>query len=434
MLHLLFDWIYHLGDLLLQRGWNPTLVKIMSGLSVLLVLVAAAFGIYWLVRSIFHVVLTRIKRRKGGMWADVLLKRQTLSFICYFILVNVYKKAVPFIFDELDAWIPFMNKVFSLLALYFALRMVLGIMWTIYDFRKAVSPERTVALKGLIQFAGILIYFVSAIIAVSILVNKDPLVFIGGLSAASAVLMLVFKDSITGLVAGVQIQRNDMVRIGDWITMPSQGVDGNVVDISLTTVKVQNFDLTIVTVPTYALISQSVQNWRGIQQSESRRMQREIYVDLTTIHFCTAQMFEKFKGLKLLLPYLQEEEGKVAADASAKGVPAWDCVNAYCPTNVEVLMKYLELYLRNHPHIRKGEGFTLLVRQLPAQDVGMPIQIYCYTDTSAWVGHEAIVTGIMTHVAAMMPFFELNVYERSAQVDTRKVDVRASSYDYATKQ
>ena len=415
MLHFLFDWIYHLGGLLESNGWNPALVKGLSGLSVLLVLVAAAIGIYWLVRWVFWFLLVRVRRHGAGLWAEVLLKRKTLSLVCYFVLVLVYKKAIPFIFDELSSWIPFMDKVFSLLALYFAMRMLISVLWTIYDLRKAVSFERTVAMKGLIQFVGILVYFLSGIVAVSIIVDKNPLVFIGGLSAASAVLMLVFKDSITGLVAGVQIQRNDMVRIGDWITMPAQGVDGNVMDISLTTVKVQNFDLTILTIPTYSLISQPVQNWRGIQLADSRRMKREIHLDLTTIRFCTAGMFEDFKRMRILQPYLQAEESKVKADAQEKGAEEWDGANAYCPTNAEVWMKYVELYLRHHPRIRKKKDFTLLVRQLPFEEVGMTVEIYCYTDTSQWVAHEAIVTSIMNHVVAVLPLFGLGIYQRQGQ-------------------
>lgn len=443
MLHNLFEWVNRTGGLLVARGWDVRWVKVLGNLFVVLVLIAAAFAIYWIVRIVFRKILLGIKRRNGGYWPEVLLKRRILSHICYFILVTIYLKAVPYIFEGIPSWIPFVGTVLRLFALYFALRVVLGFIWSIYDIKQANRTDRPVAVKGLLQFITIVVYFISAIIAISIIVGKSPLVFIGGLSAASAVLMLVFKDSITGLVAGVQMSHNDMVRIGDWITMPSQGVDGNVIDISLTTVKVRNFDLTIVTVPTYALITQSVQNWRGIQQSDSRRMQRNIYIDITTIRFCTPEMWEKFRKV----PYLESlfEDVPLSSDeptarafpaspAAATGISssgpsnpgsgAKDGVRPKDPgmTNVEVFMRYLEAYLGQHPHIRHSGEYTLLVRQLVVEDVGMPVQIYCYTDTSAWVKHEAIVTQVMAHAMAVVPLFELNVYQRTGQEDPRQLN------------
>ena len=298
--------------------------------------------------------------------------------------------------------------------MYFFLRALTGVIWTIFDIRQATIVNKTVAMKGLIQFITVIVYFIGGIVAVAILANKQPLAFIGGLSAASAVLMLVFKDSIVGLVAGVQISLNDMVRIGDWITMPSQGVDGNVTDISLTTVKVQNFDLTIISMPTAALISQSVQNWRGLQISGGRRIQRSIYVDFTSISFCDEAMLEKFGQIDLLHDSI--EAGKTGKNAAGTAVRAG-------LTNVDVFMRYTEAYLRNHPRIHHEADFTLLVRQLPAGDEGLPIQVYCFTVTPEWLAYEAIASEVMSHLLAMLPFFGLRVYQRSAHPDTRSLEV-----------
>ncbi len=414
MLHFLFDWIHDASDYLLGKGWNEVWVKFLSGLFILAILAVAAVAVYWLVRVLLKKSLEFFYRRHRKAWMSVLLKRQTFNYVCYFLICAFYANTVSYMFQELPTWIPFMSKVFKLVSLYFALRGLNSILWTVFDLRQEATSDKTVALKGLLQFVSILVYFIGGIIAVSILANKSPLVFIGGLSAASAVLMLVFKDSITGLVAGVQISSNDMVRLGDWITMPSLGVDGNIIDISLTTVKVQNFDLTILTIPTSALITQSVQNWRGLQMAGSRRIQRNLYVDLSSIRFCDEALVEKSSRLPLLRAYLDKQK---ESRRDAKGL--------FAMTNVEVFMKYVEAYLQAHPRIRHEESFTLLVRQLPAEDVGMPIQIYCFANTPDWVAYEAIATEVIAHVVAVMPFFGLKAYQRSAQVDNREFQPEA---------
>ena len=414
MLRFLFDWIHDASDYLIQHGWNESLVDFLSGIFILAVLAASASVVYWVVRIILKKILKAAYRRHPKAWIEVLLKRQTLSFICYFLLCLFYSKGIAYMFSELPAWIPFVTKVLKLFSLYFFLRALTGVIWTIFDIRQATILNKTVAMKGLIQFITVIVYFIGGIVAVAILANKQPLAFIGGLSAASAVLMLVFKDSIVGLVAGVQISLNDMVRIGDWITMPSQGVDGNVTDISLTTVKVQNFDLTIISMPTAALISQSVQNWRGLQISGGRRIQRSIYVDFTSISFCDEAMLEKFGQIDLLHDSI--EAGKTGKNAAGTAVRAG-------LTNVDVFMRYTEAYLRNHPRIHHEADFTLLVRQLPAGDEGLPIQVYCFTVTPEWLAYEAIASEVMSHLLAMLPFFGLRVYQRSAHPDTRSLEV-----------
>ncbi len=408
MLHALFVWIKSIADLLVANGWNATLVRLLSALFIVAVLVAAAWGIYWFVRFVFHKILMGIKRKRHKTWPEIFIRRKLLHYFCYFLLSVLYLKMVPYIFEELPAWIPFMHKLFSLVVLVFAMRVATGILWVFYDLYKVKLREQPIAMKGLIQFICIGVYFCSAIIAISILVDKSPLVFIGGLSAASAVLMLVFKDSITGLVAGVQLARNDMVRIGDWITMPAQGVDGTVIDISLTTVKVKNFDLTVIMVPAYLLITQSVQNWRGLNVSGGRRIMRSVNIDITTVQVCTPAMLQAFAEIPALKDFI---------------VPIMNDAVTLPLTNVEVYMKYMESYLRRHPGIQQDADFYLLVRQLPAEDIGLPVQIYCYANTPVWKDYEAIATQIMSHALAILPAFSLGIYERTGQNDARQLDM-----------
>lgn len=423
MMHNLFMWIERMASLLVDRGWNAAWVRVLSTLFILLVLVGAAVAIYWIVRIVFRKILLTIKRRHGGYWPDVFLRRNLLSYVSYLFLVIVYGKAVPYIFEPIPDWIPFVTKILKLAGLYFVMSSAISSMWAVYDIRRAGKAETAVASKGLLQFVSIGIYFISAIVALSIIFNKAPGVLLGGLGAASAVLMLIFKDSITGLVAGVQISHNDMVRIGDWITMPSQNVDGDIIDISLTTVKVRNFDLTIVSIPTYMLITQSVQNWRGIKMASSRRMMKLIHIDLTSIRFCTAEEWERFAKMELLSPLFRmvgAESGKEIQAAEGESVVA--VPRNETMTNVEVYMFYLEAYLRAHPHIRKGSDFSLMVRQMTVEDMGLPLQIYCFTDTCVWDKHEAIMSQITAYATAMVPYFGLSCYQRTAQPDNRQLD------------
>lgn len=421
-MHKLFVWIEQMSDLLVGKGWNLTWVKVLSTLFILVVLASAAVAIYWIVRIVFRKVLVAIKRKQGGYWPDVFLRRKLLSYISYLFLVIVYSKAVPYIFEPIPDWIPFVNKVMKLAGVYFVMQSVISIIWAVYDIRRAGRAETTVASKGLLQFVSIAIYFISAIVALSVIFNKAPGVLLGGLGAASAVLMLIFKDSITGLVAGVQISHNDMVRIGDWITMPSQNVDGDIIDISLTTVKVRNFDLTIVSIPTYMLITQSVQNWRGIKLASSRRMMKLLHIDLTSIRFCTPENWETFRQMEYLAPLFRVETGLLEpADDGSMPESCWVPKNNTM-TNLEVYMFYMTAYLRSHPRIRKGDGFTLMVRQMTIDDMGLPIQIYCFTDTCVWEEHEAIMNQITAYATAMVPLFGLNCYQRTAQPDNRQLE------------
>lgn len=408
MLHALFVWLNEISQRLIAKGWNTAWVNFLSGLFIVAVLIAAALGIYWVVRIVLRNILSLVKRKKRAYWPEVFLKRKVINYLCYLVLAVIYKKLLPYIFEQLPAWIPAANKLMGLVVLLLSMRLITGLLWVFYDLFRRKMVEQPIAMKGLIQFICIGVYFCSAIIAISILVDKSPLVFIGGLSAASAVLMLVFKDSITGLVAGVQLARNDMVRIGDWITMPAQGVDGTVIDISLTTVKVKNFDLTVIMVPAYLLITQSVQNWRGLTVSGGRRIMRSVYIDITTLRICTPEMLEKFGGIDLLQDFF------VGRAAETVDTPL---------TNVEVYMQYMEAYLRRHPKVKTGPDFYLLVRQLPAEDIGLPVQIYCYTSTPVWIEYEAIASQIMAHALAILPVFGLGIYERSAQSDSRTADV-----------
>ena len=255
----------------------------------------------------------------------------------------------------------------------------------------------------------------AAIILVSVLINESPLLLLSGLGAITAVLLLVFKDTILSLVASVQLTTNDMLRVGDWITMPSMNADGDVIDISLHTVKVQNFDKTIVTVPTHRLVSDSYANWRGMAESGGRRIKRSIHLDHNLIRFLSDDEVEDLKRFKILQPYLAAKSDEVAR-WNAENLLGEDApVNARRLTNVGTFRAYILAYLKWHPRI--DENFTLLVRQLPSGTEGLPIELYCFTNTTVWHEYESIQADIFDHLLAIAPEFGLRTFQKPSGLD-----------------
>ena len=410
ILKYLIGLVSRFGLMLTEAGWKPAFVRVATTLAVLICVGLAAWAVYFLVRVILSKIVRVIAARHKNRIGEILVHRHVIRYTSYLILCLVFNAVVPYVFEEVPAWIPFLQKLLSIGVLWFAVRIVTGSLWCIVDYQAGNPQGRPRSYKGLVQFAAIVVYFLGGIILLSILLNKSPLVFIGGLGAASAVLMLIFKDSILGLVAGAQLSYNDIVRIGDWITMSKFGADGTVIDITLTTVKVQNFDLTVTTIPAYNLISDSVVNWRSMSDSKHRRIQRSFNIDMTGIRFCEPGFVEHLAAVEYLAEFIEPYragEGRQAEQPKG-GL-----------TNVFLFRRYIEFYLRNHPAIESKEDYTLMVRQLSISDSGLPIQVYCFTRTSEWKEYETIQAELFDHILAMAPVFGLSVFERSAQVDAR---------------
>lgn len=420
ILKFLIDLIARFGQLLTNAGWPLGLVRLTTTLAVLCCVALFVWGLYWLVRVVLSKIVRAVANKYQNRIGDILVGRHVIRHTSYLLICIIFNAAIPSIFDEFPGWITPLQKLLAIATLWFVVRILTGILWCIVDYQAVRQQNKQRSIKGLVQFANIIVYFLGAIILLSILLNKSPLVFIGGLGAASAVLMLIFKDSILGLVAGVQLSYNDIVRIGDWITMSKFNADGTVVDITLTTVKVQNFDLTITTIPAYNLISDSVVNWRSMSDSKHRRIQRAINIDITGIRFCEpaflAHLAQEEALAAFMSPYMHLPE---RAAEGAEAAPDAVRLPHGGLTNVYLFRKYIEFYLRRHPNIESAPSYTLMVRQQPMEDYGLPIQIYCFTRTSEWVTYEAVQSDVFDHLLAMAPVFGLAVFERTAQPDTR---------------
>ena len=276
-----------------------------------------------------------------------------------------------------------------------------------------ISKDRPI--QGFLQLFKIFMYVAGAIIIVSIAIGRSPLVLLGGFGALTAVLMLVFKDTILSVVASIQIASNDMIRVGDWVEMPGYGADGDVIEIALHTVKIQNWDKTVTTVPTHAFISDWFRNWRYMSESGGRRIKRDLLIDQSTIGFLTEEQVEGFRRFDLLRDYLSGKEAEISE--ANRPVDGEDPVNARRLTNVGTLRAYIYRYLRNHPLI--NQEMTLLVRQREPTADGLPIQIYCFTATTVWAQYEDIQSDIFDHILAIVPEFGLRVFQHPSGEDVR---------------
>ena len=298
--------------------------------------------------------------------------------------------------------------VYTILAFFAFLDLVLD-----WCFRKQVAVQ--FPLKGIVQSLKIIASIAGVIFIVSVLIGQSPVILISGLGAMTAVLMLIFKDPILGLVAGIQLSANNMLSIGDWLEMPKYNADGAVIDIGLTTVKVRNWDNTVTTIPTYSLISDSFKNWRAMSESGGRRIKRAIHIDVNSIKFITERQMQRLTKSRLLSQYILDKSREVEDYNQSRSEDLSSALNGRRLTNIGTFRAYLEVYLRNHPHIHRN--MTLLVRQLAPETTGVPIEIYAFTSTVVWAEYERIQSDLFDHIFAVVSEFELRVFQEPSGYD-----------------
>ncbi|HDL18689.1 MAG TPA: mechanosensitive ion channel [Bacteroidetes bacterium] len=285
------------------------------------------------------------------------------------------------------------------------------------DIYNTLPVAREIPIKSFVQVLKIVIYFVGAIFVISLLINKTPVYLFSGLGAMTAVLMFIFKDAILGFVAGIQLTANRMVSIGDWIEMPKYGADGDVLEVGLTTVKVQNWDKTVTTIPTYALISESFKNWRGMQKSGGRRIKRAIYIDIGAIKFCDEEMLNRYRNIRYISQYIEKKKQELAE--YNKKVDTSIQINQRRLTNVGTFRAYVVAYLKHHSLI--NQEMTFLVRQLKPTVTGLPIEIYVFCKDKVWANYEAIQADIFDHILAAVPEFDLRIFQNPTGGDFKEI-------------
>ncbi len=373
---------------------------------------------FYIARRIFLNIIHRATSKSKTNWDDILADQKFFKLLAYLVPSYIIYEFTPVILAPYPNTISIIETVltiYMILVVILVFNAFLNALAIIYqDFRVA----KTRPIKGYVQVAKIVVYVIGIIVIISTLFGKNPLGIIGGLGAFSAVLLLVFKDPIMGFVAGIQLSANNMLVPGDWITMPKYNADGTVIDVALTTVKVQNWDKTISTIPTYSLISDSFKNWRGMEESGGRRIKRSINIDMKSVKFCTPEMLNKFSRIQYVKEYIDSKEKELTAFNEANKIDNSILVNGRRQTNIGVFRAYLNAYLHNHPAIH--EGLTFLIRQLQQSEKGLPIEIYVFSKIQEWSKYEDLQSDIFDHILAVIPEFELRVYQSPSGDDFQK--------------
>lgn len=369
----------------------------------------------WLVRAIGRAV-----RLSPSRWDDALLGPDVISRLAHVVPAIVVHYGITFIAGLPENVVTVVRSVASayvVLTVALSLGALLNSVGRVYEQR---DPERARArpIKGYLQLAKIVIYLVTAIVVVAALFNRDPLLLLSGLGAMTAVLLLVFKDTLLSLVASVQLSTHDMLRMGDWISMPQLNADGFVIDVSLHTVKVQNWDKTVTTIPTWRLISESFKNWRGMFESGGRQIKRSIYLDQASLRFLTEAERNRLRRFMLIRDYLDRKDAEIEAFNEQLIARGEDPINSRRVTNVGTFRAYVQAYIEAHPGIHT-EMFRL-VRQLQPGPTGLPLEIYCYTAKTAWADYEGIQADIFDHLYAILPEFGLRVFQQPSGADVSR--------------
>ena len=404
--------------------------KFATGIAQILGLLVSALylaGLAWLAnyaaKRFINSVIHPLIHKSGAQWDDKLAEHRVLIRFSHIVPAAIIHFFAPTLFETHPQLIAFCQVVVNIYLIVIALLIIDGVL----NFCRAIWDRLPVGkrfpAKSFIQAAKLVINLVGCIFILSAILGKSPLVLFSGLGAVTAILLLIFKDAILGLVAGFQLSVNNMVMVGDWIEMPGSGADGDVIDVSLTTVKVQNWDKTITTIPTYALISDSFKNWRGMSESGGRRIKRSLQIDMRTIQFADETLLERFKRINILRPYLESKlddiqhyNANVADDFS-------ELINGRRLTNVGTFRAYCVAYLRNHPKIHQS-GMTLLVRQLPPTQTGLPIELYAFANDTAWANFEDIQGDIFDHLLSILPEFALGAFQAPSGADLEKAGAR----------
>ncbi len=418
------------------------LAKPLSATICIVIIILIAWFSHFLTRKIILRLVQRIAKKTKTDWDDILVKNNVFNGLAHLVPAFIIYYTTNFAYPDLhqplsevdsamlselskDYYFALAGILLKIAKFYFTI-IIVYVSSTILNSGMEIYNTTEYAhhrsVKGYVQLVKILIYFLAGIMIISVLLERDPTVLIAGLGAMAAVLLLVFKDTILGFVASIQLSANEMVKIGDWIEMKSHGADGTVIDITLNTVKVQNWDKTISTIPTYSLVAESFNNWKGMEESGGRRIKRSVSIDTTTIKFCDEGMLSRFEKFLLIRDYVKQKEAEIKEFNKNKKISDEDVISGRRQTNVGIFRKYLEVYLKQHPMI--NQDMTFLVRQLHPTPTGLPIEIYVFCKDKAWANYEAIQADIFDHIFAVIPEFELRAFQEPSGADISKIALK----------
>ena len=395
-----------------------------------------AFALVVLAAVVFDLLLRwgivrgvrKLVTRTRAKWDDTLFSVPVLNRMCHILSAILLAVMLPVVFEEKSTERVIVMRLMEVYIVVTVFRFVNALLYAAFHLAASRPAWQNTPIKGLRQTAQGIAALICTILIVSILMNKSPAILLTGLGASAAVLMLIFRDSILGFVSGIQLAANDMLKVGDWISVPKYGADGNVEEVSLTTVKIRNWDNTLVMLPPYLLTTDSFTNWHAMQLSGGRRVMRSVSIDMTSVRFCTPEMLDHYRTIDLIKDYVEETERRIEAYNAAHGIgTAERRVNGLHQTNLGVFRAYLVRYLQNEVPVNKS--MTLMVRQLQPTETGLPMQLYFFTDTVVWVDYEGIQSDVFDHVLAVIPEFGLRVFQNPSGEDIASLRAPAPQGD-----
>lgn len=390
---------------------------------VLLLIIGVAYLSTVICRRIILRAVAKLVKQTKATWDDIVFDPKVMVHISRMVAPVLIYIAIPMAFPEHtdSAFLDLLHRLCLIYIIAVFLRFISVFLAAVYHVYSEKEQYKDKPMKGLLQTAQVTLFFVGAIIIVSILINRNPMVLLTGLGASAAILLLVFKDSIMGFVSGIQLSANNMLKVGDWISMPKYGADGTVIEVTLNTVKVRNWDNTIITIPPYLLVSDSFQNWQGMRESGGRRVKRSINIDMSSVRFCTPEMLAKYRKIQLLKDYIDETEKVVKEYNKERHIDNSILVNGRRQTNLGVFRAYLTNYLRSLPTV--NQELTCMVRQLQPTGTGIPMELYFFSASKDWIPYEGVQSDVFDHVLAIIPEFGLSVFQNPSGEDLKKLRV-----------
>lgn len=447
---------------LIKEYISESNAELIRSAVVILGIVIVAIIANWVTKKFIIAILKQVIKKSKNKYDDVFLQKKVFHNLSHIVPALIIYYAIPLafiinkgtpqdtkeIYETIISVVQSMCYIYMIIAVLVVINSFLNALHEIYQ-QIATKKKITLSIKGYIQVVKIIFIIIGIILIIAILLDKKPGAIFAGLGALAAVIILVFRDTILGFVASIQLSAYKMMKPGDWISMPSRNADGDVIDISLSTVKVQNFDKTISTIPTYALVTESFTNWTGMQESGGRRIKRAVNIDMSSIKFCTPEMIEKFSKIHLLTEYIDQKQKELKEYNEKNSIDNSVVVNGRRLTNIGTFRKYIEFYLKNNLNMYKkrtvfedgvetvqyvtdenkkrieekpgrfAEGMTMLVRQLKPTETGVPIEVYVFTSTTSWADYEGIQSDLFDHLLAIVPEFELRVFQNPTGADFR---------------
>ena len=410
----------NIDEILIAWGMNPQTAGWADQFIAFALVLVLAFAADFICRKVLLRAIARLVQKTKATWDDILFDRRVMVYLSHMVAPVVIYLFLPVAFAQTDSvTLNFIRRlcfIYIIFSFLFFINAFLKAAYTVYSAKESMRDR---PLKGLLQTLQVSLWLIGIIVIVAELLGKSPYSLLAGLGASAAVLMLVFKDSIMGFVSGVQLSANDMLKVGDWITMPKYGADGTVIEVTLNTVKVRNWDNTITTIPPYLLVSDSFQNWRGMRESGGRRVKRSINIDMTSVRFCTPEMLEKYRKIQLLKDYIDRTEAVVEAYNAENGIDNEVLVNGRRQTNLGVFRAYLTAYLKSLPVVNKE--LNCMVRHLQPTDHGLPVELYFFSTIKDWIPYEGVQADVFDHVLAIIPEFGLRVFQSPSGADLQRL-------------